>query len=167
MYKGTESLFFRLKILFNWKIIVVEVTFLSSGNRPFALRGHVSFAAMLGGKQMSCYALLWKKWLPLMTGKGKYIKFPRHFWLCFKTMGYLQTRMMCTSLSDSIKNRSFIYWFKNRFRCSVHFNSLSTLPCCSNLQTYSLYCRFTDLSHFQRVVNIFLFSFLVQIIDLQ
>ena len=25
-YKGTESLFFRLKILFNWKIIVVEVT---------------------------------------------------------------------------------------------------------------------------------------------
>ena len=26
VYKGTESLFFRLKILFNWKIIVVEVT---------------------------------------------------------------------------------------------------------------------------------------------
>ena len=33
-YKGTESLFFRLKILFNWKIIVVEVTqtILSPGN---------------------------------------------------------------------------------------------------------------------------------------
>ena len=26
MHKGTESLFFRLKILFYWKIIVVEVT---------------------------------------------------------------------------------------------------------------------------------------------
>ena len=26
VYKGTESLFFRLKILFTWKIIVVEVT---------------------------------------------------------------------------------------------------------------------------------------------
>ena len=26
MYKGTESLFFRLKILFYWEIIVVEVT---------------------------------------------------------------------------------------------------------------------------------------------
>ena len=67
-------------------------------NRPFALRGHVSFAAMLEGKQIGCYALLWKKWLPLMSGKGKYIKFPRHFLLCFKTMGYLQTCMMCTSL---------------------------------------------------------------------
>ena len=34
VYKGTESLFFRLKILFNWKIIVVEVTetILSPGN---------------------------------------------------------------------------------------------------------------------------------------
>ena len=34
MDKGTESLFFELKILFNWKIIVVEVTetFLSPGN---------------------------------------------------------------------------------------------------------------------------------------
>ena len=34
VYKGTESLFFRLKILFNWKIIVVEVTetFLSPWN---------------------------------------------------------------------------------------------------------------------------------------
>ena len=26
VYKGTESFFFRLKILFYWKIIVVEVT---------------------------------------------------------------------------------------------------------------------------------------------
>ena len=25
VYKGMESLFFRLKILFNWKVIVVEV----------------------------------------------------------------------------------------------------------------------------------------------
>ena len=35
VYKGTESLFFRLKILFNWKIIVVEVTetILSPGNQ--------------------------------------------------------------------------------------------------------------------------------------
>ena len=34
VYKGTESLFFRLKILFNRKIIVVEVTetILSPGN---------------------------------------------------------------------------------------------------------------------------------------
>ena len=34
LYKGMESLFFRLKILFNWKIIVVEVTetILSPGN---------------------------------------------------------------------------------------------------------------------------------------
>ena len=34
VYKGTESLFFRLKIVFYWKIIVVEVkeTFLSRGN---------------------------------------------------------------------------------------------------------------------------------------
>ena len=34
VYKGTESLFFRLKILFNWKIIVVKVTetILSPGN---------------------------------------------------------------------------------------------------------------------------------------
>ena len=47
-----------------------------------------------------------------MTWKGKYIKFPRHFWLCFKTIGYLQTCMMCTSLSDSVKNRSFINCFK-------------------------------------------------------
>ena len=35
MLKGAELLFFRLKILFNWKIIVVEVTetFLSPGNK--------------------------------------------------------------------------------------------------------------------------------------
>ena len=34
VYKGRESLFFRLKNLFNWKIIVVEVTetILSPGN---------------------------------------------------------------------------------------------------------------------------------------
>ena len=34
VYEGMESLFFRLKILFNWKIIVVEVTetILSPGN---------------------------------------------------------------------------------------------------------------------------------------
>ena len=34
LLQGTELLFFRLKILFNWKIIVVQVTeaFLSLGN---------------------------------------------------------------------------------------------------------------------------------------
>ena len=98
--------------------------------RPFALRGHVSFAAMLEGKQIGCYALLWKKWLPLMTRKGKYIKFPRHFLLCFKTMGYLQTCMMFTSLSDSIKNRSFIYCFKkslSMFRLLQQFDHTSSL----------------------------------------
>ena len=99
-------------------------------NRPFALRGHVSFAAMLEGKQIGCYALLWKKWLPHMTRKGKYIKFPPHFLLCFKTMGYLQTCMMCTSLSDSIKNRSFIYCFKkslSMFRLLQQFEHTSSL----------------------------------------
>ena len=129
-------------------------------DRPFALRSHVSSAAMLEGKQIGCYALLWKKWLPLMTRKGKYIKFPRHFWLCFKTMGYLQTCMMCTSPSDSIKNRSFIYCFKkslSMFLSLQQFEHTSSLFEFANL--YSLYCRFTDLSRFQRVVNIFLFTF--------
>ena len=134
--------------------------------RPFALRGHVSFAAMLEGKQISCYALLWKKWLLLMTRKGKYIKFPRHFLLCFKTMGYLQTCMMCTS-QILLKIVHLFIALKNHFRCSVYFNSLTTLPRCSNLQTYCLYCRFTDLSRFQRGVNILLFSLLVQIIGLE
>ena len=99
-------------------------------NRPFVLRGHVSFAAMLEGKQIGCCALLWKKWLPDMTRKGKYIKFPRHFLLCFKTMGYLQTCMKCTSLSDSIKNRSFIYCFKkslSMFRLLQQFEHTSSL----------------------------------------
>lgn len=105
-------------------------------NRPFALRGHVSFAAMLEGKQIGCYALLWNKWLPLMTRKGKYIKFPRHFLLCFKTMGYLRTCMMCTSLSDSIKNRSFIYCFKkslSMFRLLQQFEHTSSLFELANL----------------------------------
>ena len=99
-------------------------------NRPFALRVHVSFAAMLEGKQIGCYSLLGKKWLPLMTRKGKYIKFPCHFLLCFKTMGYSQICMMCTSLSDSIKYRSFIYCFKkslSMFRLVQQFEHTSSL----------------------------------------
>ena len=68
-----------------------------------------------------------------MTRKGKYIKFRRHFLLCFKTMGYLQTCMMCTSLSDSIKNRSFIYCFKkslSMFRLLQQFEHFLAVRIC-------------------------------------
>ena len=107
--------------------------------RPFALRGHVSFAAMLEGKQIGCYALLWKKWLPLITRKGKYIKFPRHFWLCFKPMGYLQTCMMCTSLSDSgLKIVHLFIALINRFRC----------PFTSTVWTHFLALRICKLTAF-------------------
>ena len=43
----------------------------SSCDRPFALRGHVSFATMLEGKHIGCYALLWKNGCLIGNTRGK------------------------------------------------------------------------------------------------
>ena len=98
----------------------------SSFSRPFALRGHLSFAVMLGGKQIGCYALLWKNGYLVVNTRGKLLKFLRHVWLCseqkhdvYKIRGFSKKLLIYSLL------------LKNRSRRCVDFNSLKTLSPCS------------------------------------
>ena len=98
----------------------------------------MSFAAMLEGKQICCYALLLKKCrCCLWPGKVNIIS-------SFLTIfGFFQ-HLWCVLLSQILLKIVHLFIaLKNHVWCCVHFNSLNTLPSCSNLQTYMyrLYCH--------------------------
>ena len=69
-------------------------------NRSFALRGHVSLAAMLEGKQIGCYALLWKKWLPRRKHEVNWSSF-------FAMFGSVRNKRILTHIHDVYKIHGF------------------------------------------------------------